>query len=347
MQKISSYLYSNIIQAVVNLAASPLEWRIVYQRKFKIYQGLDNVLELDVKNAEQKRIDITNYDMKFVVMDQLNQEVYAGDVKYTLSPITTTSSSKSGSGPFLVTFVIPTQNMPPTVGNAYIVTGNSNALYNGTYISTASSTTSITLRYASDPGIYGTGTTTIALKLGVGLGLMTIPASALDTITPQFLKYTVYILNDDDTKTPVYGDTQFGVTGTMDLLGGAMPTGLPVKTIKTFTYEIDVNDPSWQTRNYHSESIEINPVNVGVGSGEVELTFSFSSLAAPITVQTTTGDIVSTATNWTDVETFNVTTSTTTVIKTYPIDSDTNWLRISYTAQANNTGTIDKVIARL
>jgi hypothetical protein len=267
MQKISSYLYSNRIQAVVNLAASPLEWRIVYQRKFKIYQGLDNVLELDVKNAEQKRIDITDYDMKFVVMDQLNQEVYAGDID-----------------------------------------------------------------------------TTTGIK---GLGLMTIPATALDTITPQFLKYSVYILNDDDTKTPVYGDTQFGVTGTMDLLAGAMPTGLPPKTIKTFIYEIDVIDPTWATRNYYSEAIEVNPVNDGVGSGEVELEFSFSSFDADVTVQTTTGTVISTATIWDDVETFNVTTSTSTVTKTYPVSSDTNWLRITYVAQASDTGKIDKVIARL
>jgi hypothetical protein len=267
MQKISSYLYSNRIQAVANLAASSLEWKIVYQRKFKIYQGLDNVLELDVKNAEQKRINITNYAMKFVIMDQLNQEIYTGDVDTT------------------------------------------------------------------------TGIT--------GLGLMTIPATALDTITPQFLKYTVYILNEDNTKTPVYGDTQFGVTGTMDLLGGAMPTGIPPKVIKTFTYDIDVLDPTWATRNYHSEAIEINQENVGVGSGEVELDFSFSSLAADVIVQTTTNAVVSTSTPWTNVETFNVTTSTTTLTKTYPITEDAKWLRIAYTAQANNTGKIDKVIAML
>ena len=267
MQKISSYLYSNRIQAVVNLAASPLEWRIVYQRKFKIYQGLDNVLELDVKNAEQKRIDITTYTMKFVIMDQLNQEVYTGDVD-----------------------------------------------------------------------------TTTGIK---GLGLITIPSTALDTITPQFLKYSVYILNDDDTKTPVYGDTQFGVTGTMDLLGGSMPTGLPIKVIKTFTYDIDVRDPTWATRNYHSEAIEINPVNTGIGSGEVELEFSFSSLAADIIVQTSKVPVISAGIDWTNVETFNVTNSTTTVTKTYPVTAETIWLRIVYTAQANNTGKIDKVIARL
>jgi hypothetical protein len=73
----------------------------------------------------------------------------------------------------------------------------------------------------------------------------------------------------------------------------------------------------------------------------------FSSLAANITVQTTNGGVVSTATTWTDVETFNVTSATTTVTKTYPTNADTNWLRITYIAQANATGKIDKVTARL
>ena len=268
MQKISSYLYSNRIRAVVNLAASPLEWRIVYQRKFKIYQGLDNVLELDVKNAEQKRIDITTYAMKFVIMDQYNQEVYTGDID-TATGIT-------------------------------------------------------------------------------GLGLMSIPATSLDGISPQFLKYTVYILNEDDTKTPVYGDTQFGVTGTMDLLAGAMPTGLPPKVIKTFAYDIDVNDPTWATRNYHSEAIEINPVNAGVGSGTVDLEFYFGSLESNVIVQTSNDAVVSTGSTWTDIETFHVTTATTTVSKTYSIGDDVKWLRVSYTVSyTNNTGKIDKVVAML
>lgn len=49
----------------------------------------------------------------------------------------------------------------PTTGNYFYVTGNSNTLYNGYFLCTASSTTSITLTYPFDPGIYGSGTTTI------------------------------------------------------------------------------------------------------------------------------------------------------------------------------------------
>jgi len=53
MQKISSYLYSNRIQLMADVivldSAYPVEWKIVYQRPIKIYKGVDNVIELDVK----------------------------------------------------------------------------------------------------------------------------------------------------------------------------------------------------------------------------------------------------------------------------------------------------------
>lgn len=73
-------------------------------------------------------------------------------------------SAVSGSGPFLVTFTIPTTAALATnagVSTYFSVVGNSNALYNGVYVCTASSTTSIQLSYTSDPGTYGAGTTTL------------------------------------------------------------------------------------------------------------------------------------------------------------------------------------------
>jgi hypothetical protein len=48
----------------------------------------------------------------------------------------------------------------PTTSVYYYVTGNSNSLYNGYWLCTASTTTSITLTYAFDPGVFGTNTTT-------------------------------------------------------------------------------------------------------------------------------------------------------------------------------------------
>ena len=83
MQKISSYLYSNRIPVNLDLTTSPLEWRIVYQRTVKIYKGYDNVIELDIKNAEQRRFDVSGLTLKCLIMDELGQEIYTAPVVHT------------------------------------------------------------------------------------------------------------------------------------------------------------------------------------------------------------------------------------------------------------------------
>lgn len=83
MQKISSYLYSNRIPINLDLTTSPMEWRIVYQRTVKIYKGYDNVIELDIKNAEQRRFDVSSLTLKCLIMDELGQEIYTAPVVHT------------------------------------------------------------------------------------------------------------------------------------------------------------------------------------------------------------------------------------------------------------------------
>lgn len=59
MQKILSYLYPNRIQILANLDSFNVEYTNVYQRNVKIYNGIDNVLEFDIKNADQKRVNLS------------------------------------------------------------------------------------------------------------------------------------------------------------------------------------------------------------------------------------------------------------------------------------------------
>lgn len=86
--------------------------------------------------------------------------ISANAISLTINSYNTTT----GAGPFLVTYNIPTTAALATnagVGTYYSVVGNSNAAYNGVYICTASTTTTITLSYTTDPGTYGAGTTTL------------------------------------------------------------------------------------------------------------------------------------------------------------------------------------------
>jgi hypothetical protein len=86
--------------------------------------------------------------------------IAANAVSLTLTGYNTTS----GTGPFLVTFNFPTTVSLGTdggVGAYFSIVGNSNEAYNGVFLCTASTSTSIQLSYTADPGTYGAGTTTL------------------------------------------------------------------------------------------------------------------------------------------------------------------------------------------
>ena len=73
-----------------------------------------------------------------------------------LKPTTISSATVPvlSNGVYIVTFAIPIQTVAPSVGSSYKITGCNNVNYNGTYISTASTTTSITVQYNNNPGTY-------------------------------------------------------------------------------------------------------------------------------------------------------------------------------------------------
>ena len=72
--------------------------------------------------------------------------------------------SKTGTSPCSVTFSFVAQASAPTQSRAYLIAGNSNAAYNGAFRVISSTTTSMTLFYATDPGVFGTGATTARLE---------------------------------------------------------------------------------------------------------------------------------------------------------------------------------------
>lgn len=58
MQKVQSYLYPNRQIVIADLAGFIVENTIVYAKTVKIYKGVDNVIQFDIQNADQKRLDL-------------------------------------------------------------------------------------------------------------------------------------------------------------------------------------------------------------------------------------------------------------------------------------------------
>ena len=275
MQKISSYLYPNRINIVADVTLFPVRWNIVYQNRIKLYQGVDNVLTLDVKNSDQKRIDLDTLlgageSLKMSVQDVMGKEFLVADV--------TLSATK-------------------------------------------------------------------------GLATVNIQETDLVNLDPQFLNFTIYKINSDASKTVFYADTQFGVKGNMELVGSALGIETEPRYITRFA-PITVTDPQPTIITYYSDAVEIrqpNYLNAAVNDS-VDLDFIFDGLAASITVEYTEDAVVSSNTLWTTLETFAVTTATTSITKTYDnpeYNRDANWLRVKYVRTTNNAGNIDKVTIRL
>lgn len=114
MQKISSYLYPNRINIVADVAVFPVRYKIVYQNRVKIYQGVDNILTLDVKNSDQKRIDITDMTLKMSVMDANGKGFLEADVTPTattgLATVNITEDDLINIDPQFLTFSIYREN---------------------------------------------------------------------------------------------------------------------------------------------------------------------------------------------------------------------------------------------
>ena len=94
------------------------------------------------------------------------------------------------AAPYSVTYALATQTAP-TVGVYYTVTGNSNIRYNGNYLCTASSTTSITLRYTYDPGTVGT--TGFATTSATSTNGITVVGFATQSSAPFATGSNIYV----------------------------------------------------------------------------------------------------------------------------------------------------------
>ena len=101
------------------------------------------------------------------------------------SAITISSwTSKTGTGPYLVTYAVPSQTQIPVSGSYWTVTGNSTATYNGTFAVSSATATTVVLSYPADPGSYGTGTTTLTPVVHLAKKLLSASSNQLGISKP-------------------------------------------------------------------------------------------------------------------------------------------------------------------
>lgn len=79
MQLISVYLYQNKIDVFTNASAAWLtkRYRRVYNRNVKIYRGVDNRIDIQVRNSDEKAADVTGSTLVFNLVERESQSLVA------------------------------------------------------------------------------------------------------------------------------------------------------------------------------------------------------------------------------------------------------------------------------
>jgi hypothetical protein len=75
MQKISLYLLKNRITVSTDSTGFTTELRTVYTRKLKLYRGIDNTIEFDVRNSESRKESIVGKTPRVILFDTEQQKL--------------------------------------------------------------------------------------------------------------------------------------------------------------------------------------------------------------------------------------------------------------------------------
>jgi len=76
MQLIPSYLYSNRVDVYTNLGSWTIErYQKVYQRNLKLYRGVDNRLDFQIRNGQEKAQPIPNLSVVFNLVGVESKEL--------------------------------------------------------------------------------------------------------------------------------------------------------------------------------------------------------------------------------------------------------------------------------
>lgn len=74
MQTIKTYLYPNTAEVqIIDPTVFATRNRIVYNRTIKVYQGIDNPIQVLVKNQDQKSYNLSGFALQADIQDPTNQ----------------------------------------------------------------------------------------------------------------------------------------------------------------------------------------------------------------------------------------------------------------------------------
>ena len=227
MNKLPVYLYSNLLDIILDLDQNRSIHKIMYQRKIKIQKGFKDSVQIQFKNSDQKPIAVSTastyyFDMidsngRQLVLHKLltildDTVVYSVNQDQTATNATLTFSDTTGIsvGQTVQGFGIPVNAKVIAVGAG-----------------------SVTLNLATVFPI--TTATEVIFNTFNKRGVALAEFDPIDTLnlTAGSYKFLVKQDNGDGTFTPAYSNTYYNITGEVEVMEDGFPVGFPVQTVNS------------------------------------------------------------------------------------------------------------------
>ena len=242
MQLNPSYLYSNRVDVYTNLGTwTTARYRKVYQRNLKLYRGVDNRLDFQIKNGDERPQPISNLTVVFNIVGVESNELLV--------------------------------QQDCTIHDA-----------------------------------------------ALGRFFAMVDEEAMEQITPGHYHYSLYSVDANGVKSPMYSDSQYGVVGTIDVIGDAY--GGP--------------KPSEQPDNVFT-AVDAKP-QFNSNAGLHTFAFYTTDFTGDITIE---GSLDENLGSWVNVDTLTLNNTPVSYLNVTGV-----WSRLRVKQLTNNTGTLDKVLYR-
>jgi len=337
MQKVQSYLYPNRTILIADLAGQLTENTVVYARTIKIYQGVDNVIQFDIQNADQKRLDLTTFtNLQMNVFDQSGKALPTTPYNITVYTGATTAATASVIAPYPIlpvgttTITVPTTDITGAFVLTQQITGT--GLTGPVVISNVSRNidANLTTLTVTFPSQTVTGQTGIAIQ-GIlnGLSQAVIPAADLDSYDYQTFQYSVTATDALGHNIPLYTDSRFSAVGKLELVQSAVPVSRKNIVYDRFSGDINyLGNVTNHTSVVATKYYEASPTTV------ISFIVTMTNFIGQIYVEGTEDSTISVQSfnNATPIQSHSYTTPTTTsfVFTDVPV-GNYNYLRVSWT----------------
>jgi hypothetical protein len=230
MQILPIYLYPNTLDVILDLDVNARgAYNIMYQRDLKVQKGIKNVIRIQFKNSDQKRISISNSGTYMFSMFDINSQRMV--IEKPLQVVDDT------------VVLYQSINQPTASNQLYfanttgLVTGQSVSGFGiraNTIINNISSGT-VTLNYPTTAALTSATSLTFSTLAVKGVAELVLTESdTLDLDVSGYQFSVKYQDPSDSTFLPTYANTYYGVAGNLELAQDIYPVLQPSQTINSF-----------------------------------------------------------------------------------------------------------------